>query len=424
MSTVTLPTEPTQTNGVATLASIVWQPCLVFMPFLAMGGLLWLCPSMEGAAGYRIREELSMGNLMVLVGWYGCIFACAAMGQRLALSLPRLNVMARDAFDSTVFYKALTCLAFIGVAGAWMAALRNGVSVVELIKTQQFNLLKDSLYANYNHLYTLRYTTSLVGGYALYRLVFLRQVNRLDILNLCLMLAATAISARILIIQAVIFSGGLAIRFDDLRRVKTRTITIAALGLAICIVAFTWVRSAGSYRDYFGVENPLAMTFLEIQRYVGAPVQASMGVARMAAEQPSRGSLGNLIKYTTPTFLHPDALKVEDNSGGVAAQWYLHDVDIDETLTTNSAFVEMYGDLGFWAFPVVAWASFLMAAVGSYFWRADNLLCLIGCVVLYGFFELWRTFYFTAGSFTFMILAVLVAATAATLIKPVPRTAS
>ncbi|QDV10209.1 hypothetical protein CA51_00490 [Rosistilla oblonga] len=424
MSSVSLPIEPSRPNGVAKFAAIVWQPSLVFVPFLVVGAVLWLCPSMEGAAGYGIREEISLANLTILVAWYGTICAAAAIGQRLAMALPRFSVMSKDAFDPTVFYKTLACLALIGVAGAWFAALRNGVSLIELVKTQQFNLVKDSLYANYNHLYSLRYTASLVGGYALYRLVFLQKVSRLDILSLCLLLAATAISARILIAQAVIFAGGLAIRFDALQRVKTRTITAAVLGLAICIVAFTWVRSAGSYRDHFGVENPVAMTFLEVQRYVGAPVQASMGVARMAADQPSRGAIGNIIKYTTPTFLHPAELKVEDNSGGVAAQWYLHQVDIDETLTTNSAFVEMFGDLGFWAFPVMAWASFLMATIGSYFWRSDNLLCLIGCVVLYGFFELWRTYYFSAGSFTFMILAVLVAATTASLLKPIPRTAS
>ncbi|QDS91252.1 hypothetical protein EC9_54760 [Rosistilla ulvae] len=424
MTTDTLQIEPHQPTWVAKCAAAIWQPSMVFLPFLSIGVLMWLCPSTEGSGGYQIREDLAFSNLMILVGWYGCIGVCAAIGQRFATALPPMHMMSKDAFDTTIFYKTLTCLAFLGVAGAWLAALRNGASLVELIKTQQFNLLKDSLYANYNHLYSLRYTTSLVGGYALYRLVFLQKVSRLDILNLGLMLAATAISARILIVQTVIFAGGLAIRFDALSRVKTRTITIAGVGLAVCIVAFTWVRSAGSYRDHFGVENPLAMTFLEVQRYVGAPVQASIGVARIAANQPSRGSFGYVIKYITPTFLHPVGMKVDDNSGGVATQWYLHEVDIDETLTTNSAFVEMYGDLGYWAFPVIAWASFLMAMVGSYFWRADNLLCLIGCVVLYGFFELWRTYYFAAGSFTFMILAVLLAAAVATKIKSAPRNES
>ncbi|MCM2370995.1 hypothetical protein [Aporhodopirellula aestuarii] len=416
--------ESTPANGISQLATVIWQPCLVFVPLLLIGVVLWLCPSMEGASGYLIREEVSFGNLGILTAWYSCIMVCAVFGQKLALSIPRLNVMAKGSIDTDTFYVALTVLAMLGVVGAWMAALRAGPSLIELAKTQQFNLLKDALYENYNHLYSLRYTSSLVGGYAIYRIVFLKTMSRLDVLNIVLLLAAAAISARILIVQAVLFSGGLAVRFNDIGRIGTRTIVVAGMVLAVLIVALTWVRSAGSYRDHFGIRNPVVMTFLEVQRYLGAPVQASVGVARIAADQPARGSISNVIKYVTPTFMHPESMKPEDHSGGVAAQWYLHDVDISETLTTNSAFVDMYGDLGFWAFPVMAWSSFLMATIGSYFWRSDNLLCLIGCIVLYGFFELWRTYYFSAGSFTFLIMAVLVAAGAASLATAKPQVAS
>ncbi|XZE54479.1 hypothetical protein SH139x_000446 [Planctomycetaceae bacterium SH139] len=396
-------------NWIAQLAVLIWQPCLVFLPFLLLGLVLWLAPTMEGAAGFRIREELSFANFFILIAWYGCIVVCAALGQLVARSFPPQPFLAAGAINTEGFYRALSGLALIGVGGAWLAALSNGTSLVELIKTQQFNLLKDSLYENYNHLYSLRYTASLVGGYAMYRLVFLGRFSWLDALNFCLLLAAAAISARLLIAQAVIFAGGLAIRFDAIQQVKGRTILLTTLGLSVCIVTFTWARSAGSYRDFFGVSNPVAMTYLECQRYLAAPIQASMGVARIAAYQPHRGSPSNVIKYVTPTFLHPEEEKAGDNSGGVGEQWYLDEVDVDETLTTNSAFVDMYGDLGLWAFPVIAWVSFLAAGVGTYFWRADNLLCLIGCVVLYGFFELWRTYYFAAGSFTFLILAIIAA---------------
>ncbi len=298
-----------------------------------------------------------------------------------------------------------------------MAAMRGGPGLLELIRTQQFNQLKDALYENYNHLYSLRYAASLVGGYALYRLIFQGKFGWLDALNLGLLLAAAALSARLLIAQAVLFAGGLAVRFDQLRFVSTRVIMLAVLGLSLLVICFTWVRTAGSYREYFGVENPLAVTFLEVQRYLGAPVQASVGVARIAIDHPGRGSTRNVIKYVTPTFLHPADMRPNDNSGGVGEQWYLRKVDVEETLTTNSAFVEMYGDLGYWAFPIMAWIAFLMSVVGSYFFRAENLLCLIGCVVLYGFFELWRTYYFAAGSFTFLILAVCLAVAGTRLVQ-------
>ncbi len=409
-----------ETSGPAwlsSLAAVVWQPSVVFGPFVIVGFFLWLSPSMEGAAGYHVREHLSLASLTILVVWYGTIAASAAAGQFLARSLPQLGVMKQGRLSSEQFYKVLSAVAAAGVALAWLAAIRGGVSIVELVKTQQFNLVKEALYENYNHLYSLRYTASLAGGYAIYRIVFLRQMSWLDVLNLVLLVAAAAISARILLVQAVVFSGGIAVRFGAFSRVSTRAIGCAAAALAVCLVAFTWVRSAGSYREYFGVRSPIAITYLEVQRYLGAPVQASVGVARIAAEKPQRGTARNLIKYLTPTFLHPASQKVSDNSGGVGEQWYLDQVDVDQTLTTNSAWVEMYGDLGFLAFPVIAWVSFCMSTIGSYFWRAENLLCMIGCIVLYGFFELWRTYYFSAGSFTFLILAVCVAATGGLLLQ-------
>lgn len=412
-----LPVKSNKPNFLAQAAATLCQPGMVFLPLLTLGVILWLCPSTEGASGYRVREELTFGSIVVLSTWYGGIFICAALGQIVANSLPKLNIMSAQSFRPQTFYFVLSMLAMIGVAGAWMAAMRGGPGLLELIRTQQFNQLKDTLYENYNHLYSLRYAASLVGGYALYRLVFEGKFGWLDAINLCLLLAAAALSARLLIAQAVLFAGGLAVRFDQLRHVSTRVITLAVLGVATLVIVFTWVRTAGSYREYFGVENPIAVTYLEVQRYVGAPVQASVGVARIAINHPARGATRNVIKYVTPTFMHPADLRPDDNSGGVGQQWYLRKVDVEETLTTNSAFVEMYGDLGYWAFPLMAWIAFAMSAVGSYFFRADNLLCLIGCVVLYGFFELWRTYYFAAGSFTFLILAVLLAVAGTKLVQ-------
>lgn len=414
---LSLPVNSNKSNLWAQAAAVLCQPGMVFLPLLTIGVVLWLCPSTEGASGYRVREELTFGSILVLAAWYGGIFVCAALGQYVASVLPKMNVMSADAFRPQTFYLVLSMLAIVGVAGAWLAAMRGGPGLLELIRTQQFNQLKDTLYENYNHLYSLRYAASLVGGYALYRLVFLGKFGWLDAINFCLLLAAAALSARLLIAQAVLFAGGLAVRFDQLRHVSTRAITLAVLGLSALVITFTWVRTAGSYREYFGVENPIAVTFLEVQRYVGAPVQASVGVARIALDHPARGANRNVIKYVTPTFMHPADLRPDDNSGGVGQQWYLRNVDVEETLTTNSAFVEMYGDLGYLSFPLMAWIAFSMSAVGSYFFRAENLLCLIGCVVLYGFFELWRTYYFAAGSFTFLILAVLLAVVGTRLVQ-------
>ncbi len=160
-----LPGNSNKSNFWAQAAATLCQPGFVFMPLVIVGVVLWLCPSTEGAWGYRVREDLTLGSVLVLGGWYGSIFLCAALGQYVAGLLPKLNMMSSEAFRPSTFYLVLSMLALIGVGGAWMAALRGGPGLIELLRTQQFNQLKDTLYENYNHLYSLRYAASLVGGY-------------------------------------------------------------------------------------------------------------------------------------------------------------------------------------------------------------------------------------------------------------------
>ncbi|MFG0253782.1 MAG: hypothetical protein ACF787_01580, partial [Rhodopirellula sp. JB053] len=106
-----MPDEPERPNWVARIATVIWQPSLVFMPFLIMGIVLWLCPSMEGASGYIVREEITFSNLGILTCWYACICICAWIGQRLALEIPRLTIMSQDAIEPRTFYLALSALA-------------------------------------------------------------------------------------------------------------------------------------------------------------------------------------------------------------------------------------------------------------------------------------------------------------------------
>ena len=82
-----MPDEPERPNWVARIATVIWQPSLVFMPFLIMGIVLWLCPSMEGASGYIVREEITFSNLGIL-GVLVCVY--------LHLCMDRPTVGSRD----------------------------------------------------------------------------------------------------------------------------------------------------------------------------------------------------------------------------------------------------------------------------------------------------------------------------------------
>ncbi len=199
----------------------------------------------------------------------------------------------------------------------------------------------------------------------------------LDAINFCLLLLAAARCRRVVIAQAVLFAGGTS---SALRSTASCQHASHHLG-RVRLERFDRLLYLGSYRCQLSRvlwrRESAGRDFPGSARYVGAPVQASVGVARIAMNHSARGATRNVIKYVTPTFMHQADLRPDDNSGGVGQQWYLRKVGRRRDADHESAFVEMYGELGYWSFPLMAWIAFSMSVIGCYFVRAENLLCLI-----------------------------------------------
>ena len=303
--------------------------------------------------------------------------------------------------NEKLFYMLLTLVALVGSASGIKTSLSGGESLSGMVDDQQGNKLKQAMYENYGWKHTLRYASAVSGGLAIYHIVFRRRFGLLSIVNLLLVLATAVMSARLILVEAVFVSLALAVRFGGIENFPLRRVVPIGIVLACALMFMTWFREGGTYSDMVGTRNPVVMQYLQIKRYLGAPIQVSLGVSRIAldGDGPSERELNPWLSLT-PTFWYPEHEKA-DNSGGLGLQWYLGAVDIEPNLTTNSAFALLFGRLSWWSFPFMALSAFLFSWLAMGLWRLEGPLFLASLPILYSFAELWRWYQFNHGFIIF-----------------------
>lgn len=386
----------------------ILQPHLVFLPLVLVGFCCWLLPAW--IIGIYRKSELSIVSLLVAGSWYLLIVAACLLARRAAAPLVWVD-RAKRAY-SPIFYYTLSGIALVGTM-VMLGTLGSFAQILEAVREQQVNDLKMSLYSSYSAgVLTLRYAAALAGVYALYRLVILRKLSLLDTGNILLVLVCAFISARIMLIQTAFFflfvfvnqPATTARRSFKLGRIQGAALVGAAF---VAIVGFTYLRSANTYKYELGITNPVAVTGVELSRYAGMPIQVTVGVGEIIATTDVVERTRVRPVYLAPTFFQPDDIE-GDNSGGVGKQWYLGLIDLPPTLTTNSAMAALVGYLGYWSFLAMPLVCFLHAFIFFAF-RALNTFeaRLYQGVTLYAFFEIWRLYFFSAGTFIFMNLLML-----------------
>lgn len=389
------------------LVTILMQPALIFVPFVLVGVIVWLALPGEYLR-LRAKEQITLAGVLYLGVWYAVVMVAAASGRFVPVRLQSQNPDTGNRISGG-FYAVVSALAFAGCASL-LTNLGGINGILIAITEQQVNQLKHALYENYSSgALTLRYLTSVAAAIAVFNLLSRRRRTVvLDIVNIAMLVIVALVSARILIFQTVIFV--LYLRYSTARAAVPMSAfrkAVICVVVGAILVGFTYSRSAGTYRQQLGVENPVMVTLIEFSRYIAMPVQVSVGVANIATTTRLDSLMDFQPMYLAPSFLHPPALK-QDNSGGVGAQWYYSHIDVPGTLTTNSAFAAAVGSLGHMVFlglpPVLALFSALFFMVAR---SNDLVLRLYGGVILYAFFELWRTYYFAAGSFVFFNLVFL-----------------
>jgi hypothetical protein len=375
------------------------KPELVFLPFVALGILFWLLPP-ANAGGFRYRERITPEAVLLIAVWYLTIVLMAYAGRRVGQQL-RLPRVLQDS-DENRFYVLVTITAATGVAFTWFTVLRE-IDVLSVLSGHTANLIKLALYEDYTRgLHTLRYAVAISGALAFLRIARQGRIGLADAVNVAMLLSIALISARILLAQAVFIALGLSIRYKVYRLLRPRTLLVISLLFGLAVSAMTFVRSAGTYVVSWGVTNPLTMGYIETKRYLGAPIQVSLGTARLAFAGLGSRPPSDAVYEIVPSFLSAKHNR-SDHAGGIGQQWYLGQVDVSAKLTRNSAFSIVLGVLGAKAIPFIGIVSFVLGLAYGWLHRGGIAAVTASLVVLYGFAELWRTYYFASGSFVFLV---------------------
>jgi hypothetical protein len=301
-----------------------------------------------------------------------------------------------------------TVLSALGVAYSYgYVVVHDPHLVVGSLKSERFNDVRAALPASAG-IQTLRYAACLAGGIALFE-IGRRRLRWVHFVNLGFLVLTAAVAARICIIIAVIVAIALAARHLQRRRVSLRrvlgTTLLGCVLLFLVLTPLNYVRNAGTYRDAYGVHDPLLMNAYEMIRYLGMPFQASVSVANHVGTWPKlpRKTAGaGMGAYLLPTYVKP----VVPTSVARAEVRYRQVTTITQSQTTNSVLASAYGVFGLAAFGVLGVVALIAALVAGHASRYESYVFLGGPVIAYCFAEYWRVYAFNAGIVQFLIGSV------------------
>lgn len=389
------------------LSRIITRPFwLVVLP-ACVSFVVWLVPWGEGTRrGFDVKEPLTINGVVTLVAWYGSIGLVATLAW-LAGRQTSPNATLDDTDDDRV-YRIITGISAVGVLGMYaMVTASSPGLMTDAFQSQQLNLVKEAV-PNTPGLSTLRYASILGGAIALHRLVILRQPGRLHLLNLVLLGMNVLVASRLaLIMTLVLFAGLWAVRRPGpeartrrVSKVRVTVLVIVALGL---LVEANYLRNANYYRTFYGVTSPIAMAAGEAVTYVGTPTQVAISVGRDTTVKPDASDLvGGVERQIVPSFFTSVESAAQSNAG-----WYRGTVSVDNGLTTNSALVQMYGQLGLIpSFILMLVVASVAGWLMGHFSRYRSYMALGAFVAGYCFVELWRTYLFAEGIVWFLVLTL------------------
>ncbi len=378
---------------------------------VAISAFFWLVP-LEGFAVTAVHPELS--GLCLLAGWYLTIVLAARVGYELGGNLPLASgLMNNERMD--IAYLVISALATVGVMATLQAVSSVGVSsVIDAFTNSYANSLKSSLYEDYSAgIYTLRYASILASAIAIYRLIFGRvdtilgqtrypaALLLLDIWNVLMLLLSAAIASRLSVICCIAIVGYLASLRGTLGLLRNRYTLLIAVVIIVAMVFFNYSRNSRYYGKVYGVDNPITMQLGEMKRYAGEPFRASIACCSVLA-----GSQADRIDADlTPKEIILPGFLIEKGRvpRELEIRWYHRYVDVDDSLTTNSAFLDIMPVLGAWAIPFIGFVSLMMGIAAAWLPRHGFLPTLSAGAITYGFAELWRIYLFNQGILIFLI---------------------
>jgi len=334
----------------------------------------WLCPDFGVLRkGFTVSENPGLMAWFILFAWYVLILVSFTVGQRLGELFPGQRARyAPPSLDSVAVYRVFTLLAAFGIITTLLRIFQT-LSLPQAalyFYIGQGNRIKNTLYDNYSAgVLSLRYLVVYSASLAILRMVRFRKLSVLGLANIVLLAGTVLVSSRLILVATLVVSCFLVTWGKGYIRVSF-------LKLAVCIaIAFGVLSLLNASRNRnFYAERDLSFTqagISEIVTYLGAPFHVSVGAARRLDEITAGGP-----------------------------ELYREYIDIEPELTTNSAFVHLHAEMGYFAWPYVGLICCFMGFIFSWLTSFGKTCFLLPCgAILYGCAELWRLDLFHQGIF-------------------------
>ena len=351
------------------------RPSGIAMFALALSLCAWLCPDFGVLRkGFSVPEHPDLISVFILFSWYLLIFVSLIIGQRLGgfFAARRLETRNIPPLDSLSVYWTFTILGAIGTVSTLFRIFHTlpFVQAVLYIYLGQANRLKNTLYEDYSAgFFSLRYLVLYSASLAIYRIVKFRKLSLLSIVNILLLAATVLVSSRLILIATLLVSaflltyGRRSIKIDPVRLGVTAVVLFAILSIL-----------NSSRNSIFYASRNLSFTqasISEIVTYLGSPFQVALGAAR-TTDEITAGKLDSYREY----------------------------IDVEESLTTNSAFVQLHEQMGYFSWLYIAAVCCVMGFMFMWLSSLGKTAFLLPCgAILYGSAELWRLDLFQQGIF-------------------------
>lgn len=354
----------------------IFTPSSISMMAVAASFLAWVFPSFGVLRkGFNHPERLDLTSVVMLFCWYGMIFVCFVLGQKVGAIVVRNPLRREDhlfSLDSNLFYAIFTFFAVLGIGSTvvrifTILPLQQALVYISL---GQANELKDSLYQDYSiGLVSLRYLVLYPASIALYRIIRHKRYSLFNLFNVVLLAIGTFLSSRLILMATLLATAFLLTYGRKIIQIRFLKLAITGGVLFLILAVLNLSRNAGYYErnnQSFGVAG-----LSEILAYVGSPFQVAIGSA-----------------------------KVYDRLAAGQGDDYRDYVDIEINLNTNSAFTLLLQQMGSMMWPYFALVclvmGFLFSALAS---LGKTIFLLPASAILYGAAEIWRLDLFQQGTF-------------------------
>jgi hypothetical protein len=364
----------------------------LFLPWGAMCAALllsfaaWLLPDFGILRkGYEHREVLGEQALLLLLAWYTLSglagYAGFALGSRWRIDASKYSIFCP--LDEPAGLLALRLLTWLGIGYAWVT-IGSGLGlsgVQDAIAGTQGNDFTKALYESYSiGVASLRYGAILLGGLAIWRVLTDKSVGPGTLFDVAALGLNAVVSSRLSIVAASVI--GILLVYAGEGRLSVRAKRKLLIYGCVAFAALTLLNSLRNtnYYESQHVYNPWIANVSEIVAYLGSPFQGSVWAANEYVQLVRKGEDIGLP-------------------------------NVEENLTTNSAFLELIthtGALGWFVAPLILLLSALIMGVCARI--MSTWFALMYGVLLYNFLEYWRIMLFTKGISLTLLALVAVAA--------------